>query len=113
MARYSIVNSWGCGRLTVATESTLQAKIIKWLKSKGAYVIKTKPGPGVPVGCPDVVFIFEGAWGVIEVKSSKTAKVQPGQPETLLRLARWSPFVYKCYPENWPAIQTELSTLFF
>jgi Holliday junction resolvase len=97
----------------MAAENKLQTEIIKWLKSKGAYVIKTRPAPGIPVGCPDIIFLFEGAWGAIEVKASKTAKMQSLQPETLIRLSRWSPFVYKCYPENWGGIKAELSSLFF
>lgn len=94
-------------------ESKLQSEIIRWLKSKGAYVIKTMPGMGTPVGCPDIVFLFEGAWGVIEVKASEKAPWQPGQEPTLRRLAVWCPFVYKCYPKNWPEVKERLSTDFF
>lgn len=94
-------------------EAKLQAKIIKFLKSKGAYVIKTKPGPGTPVGCPDIIFLCEGAWGAIEVKASEGARYQPGQEVTIKRLQGWSPFVYKVYPENWDLISKELLLLFF
>lgn len=94
-------------------ESKLQAEIIKWLKSKGAYVIKTKPQPGTPVGCPDIIFLFEGAWGAIECKASKTAKFQPGQKATLERLRDWCPFVYVAYPANWPDIMKDLLDRFF
>jgi Holliday junction resolvase len=94
-------------------ESKLQSDIAKWLKSKGAYVIKTRPGPGTPVGCPDIIFMFEGAWGAIEVKGSKTAKFQPGQKLTLQRFADWSPFVYVVYPQNWLEIKNCLTKLFF
>lgn len=99
--------------MAVTIEGKLQAQIIKWLKSKGAYVIKTRPGPGTPTGCPDIIFLLEGAWGAIEVKASKTAKFQPGQPQTIARLADWSPFVYVAYPEIWPALKNELTNLFF
>lgn len=54
-------------------EAKLQSEIIKFLKSKGAYVVKTKPGGGTPVGCPDLIFLYEGAWGVVEVKRSPRA----------------------------------------
>ena len=94
-------------------EKNLQSKIIKFLKEHKAYVIKTKPGPGTPVGCPDIIFLYEGAWGAIEVKASKNAKWQPGQLETGERLSEWSPFVYKAYPENWGEIKKELLSQFF
>lgn len=94
-------------------EGKLQSQIIKWLKMKGAYVIKTKSGPGTPVGCPDILFLFEGAWGVIEVKAARNSKYQTGQRFTLDRLSKWSPFVYTTYPENWLEIQKALLTQFF
>jgi Holliday junction resolvase len=94
-------------------ESKLQSDIIKWLKGKGAYVIKTRPGPGTPVGCPDIIFMFEGAWGAIEVKGGKTAKFQQGQKLTLDRFSEWSPFIYVAYPQNWPEIKNSLTKLFF
>lgn len=99
--------------MAITVEGKLQSEIIKWLKSKGAYVIKCKSGPGVPVGCPDIIFLFEGAWGSIEVKAGKTSKFQPGQRATIARLSNWSPFVYVAIPENWPTIKSELTTLFF
>lgn len=94
-------------------EAKLQKEIITWLKGRGAYVFKTRPGMGTPIGCPDVIFLYEGAWGVIEVKSSARAKYQPGQKHTLGKLKLWSPFVYMAYPENWHGIKAELLTTFF
>jgi Holliday junction resolvase len=94
-------------------ESKLQSQIIKWLKSKGAYVIKTKPGMGTPIGCPDIVFIYEGAWGTIECKAAKGSRFQVGQKATYDRLHAWSPFVYIVYPTIWQAVKIELQTNFF
>jgi Holliday junction resolvase len=97
----------------MAVEATLQSQIIRWLKSQGAYVIKTRAGMGTPVGTPDIIFLFEGAWGVIECKASKTAKFQTGQKQCLDKLAGWSPFVYVAYPENWSEIKKSLLLQFF
>ena len=94
-------------------EAKLQSQIIKWLKDRGAYVIKTRPGPGIPVGCPDIIFLYEGAWGAIEVKASKKAKWRVGQEATLKRLENWSPFVWKVWPENWLDTQKVLLSQFF
>lgn len=95
------------------SEAKLQSKIIKWLKDQGAYVIKTKPQPGTPVGCPDVVFMFGHKWGVIEVKASATAPFRPGQQATLHHLKSWGPFVYVAHPDNWLIIRDELASQFF
>ena len=67
-------------------EATLQAKIIKYLKSKGCYVAKMQAGPGVPVGTADIFFCIEGFYGWIECKASKTAKFQPLQREFIEKM---------------------------
>lgn len=94
-------------------ERKLQTKIVKWLKEQGAYVVKTKPGMGTPVGCPDIFFFFTQAWGAIEVKASETARFGPGQQETLQHLRDGNPDVYVAYPENWEFIKAQLSVAFF
>lgn len=94
-------------------EKRLQTKIIKWLKESGAYVIKPRSGPGVPAGCPDIVFFYGPRWGMIEVKADEHAKMQPGQQPTLNWLGRQNPYVYKCWPENWPMVKSLLQADFF
>ena len=94
-------------------ERKLQTTIIKWLKSKGAYVIKTRPGMGTPAGCPDIIALYRWKHADIEVKSSATAPYQPGQEPTLNFLRRGNKFVYTAHPDNWPEIQAELEHDFF
>lgn len=92
------------------SEAYLQAKIIRHLKSKGCYVIKTTPGPGVPVGCPDIIFMKDGFWGGIEAKASATSRYQPLQKDTiaLLNDMSWCKAVHN---DNWGDIKLELDTL--
>lgn len=94
-------------------EKKLQAAIIKWLKDQGAYVIKVRAAPGVPVGCPDILALYEDRWAVIEVKADERANMQPGQQATLNFLRGYNPFVYKVWPEIWPAVKSQLSSDFF
>ncbi len=91
-------------------ESKLQAKLIKYLKSKGCYVIKLQSGPGVPNGAPDVVAFLEGLWMGFEVKSSAKAKFQPNQKETVKKLNEWS-YCRIVYPSNYDGIKFELDNL--
>ena len=91
-------------------ESEFQGKVIKWLKERGAYVIKNSANPGVPMGCPDIVFFKEGFYGFIEVKPSKTAKFRVLQKETLTKLDKWS-WAKAVYPDNWEETKTELAFL--
>lgn len=71
-------------------ESQVQKRLIKFLKSKGCYIIKTKPGLGTPVGCPDVWAFLEGWWGAFECKATEKSPFQPLQKETLEKLDKWS-----------------------
>jgi hypothetical protein len=93
------------------SESTLQTKVIKYLKSKQCdAVLKLTPMPGIPTGFPDILFLKDGFWGCIELKASRTAPFRPLQPEWLKRLDKAS-WARACYPENWQNIKAELNTL--
>ena len=91
-------------------ESDFQYKVVKWLKSKGCYVVKNSANPGVPSGCPDIVFFKEGFYGFIEAKPKKNAKFQPLQKATLKKLNDWS-WAKVVYPENWEEIKKELAVI--
>lgn len=94
-------------------EKKLQTEIIKFLKELGFYVIKTKPGMGTPVGCPDIVALRGSNWVAIECKASATAPYGPGQKDTLSRLKSRNRYVYAVHPDIWPEIKAELLTHFF
>lgn len=91
-------------------ESDLQKIIIKYLRSKGCYVIKHNAGPGVPVGTADLSFYIEGCYGFIEVKASKSSKVQPLQHNFINRMNEWS-WARFVYPENWDEVKAELEEM--
>lgn len=94
----------------MAAEATLEQKAVKYLKSKGCFVVKMQAGPGVPKGTPDRLFCKEGFYGWLEFKGSKTAKFQPLQKERVAMLNEWS-YARVVYPENWDEVQAELDTL--
>lgn len=92
------------------TEARLQSKIVKYLRERGCYVIKTRAGVGTPDGCPDIIALCGGLWFALEVKGSATAKYQPLQKATLEKLDSWS-WAKVVYPENWPEIKAELDLM--
>jgi Holliday junction resolvase len=94
-------------------ERKLQSEIIKYLKSKGAYVIKTRPQPGTPSGCPDIIALYRGRYTALEVKADEKSPNRPGQLETLLLLSEHNDFVYRVHPDNWPDVRAELENKFF
>lgn len=94
----------------MSKESELQSKIIKYLKSKGCYVIKTKPGVGTPIGCPDIIALCGGLYFALEVKGSPSAPYKPLQKETLEKLDEWS-WAKRVDPTSWPNIKSELELM--
>lgn len=91
----------------MSIESRLQSDIRRYLKSKGCYVLVIRPQPGIPDGCPDIIFMLEGFWGSIEVKKSPTAGYQPLQKETLAVHDEWS-WARRVDPKSWPSVLREL-----
>ena len=94
-------------------EAKLQGEIIKWLRINSVYVIKTRPGAGTPVGCPDIIGVLRTHWLAMEVKASLTAKFQVGQKLTLQNLKKDNKWVYMVCPENWPLVKEDLLASFF
>lgn len=91
-------------------EKKVQTRLIKYLRSKGCYVIKTKPGPGVPVGCPDVIALYEGWWGAFECKASAKAPFQQLQEHTIEKLNNWSLAVV-VHPDNIEEVISQLEKM--
>lgn len=93
------------------TEAQFQAKVVTWLKHRGFYVIKTKPGPGVPVGCPDVVGLMAGGgWVALEVKASEKATDQPLQKVTVKKLNSMY-YSRRIYPDIWAEVRKEIVSI--
>lgn len=95
----------------MSVEAKVQSQLIKYLRSKGAYVIKTKPGPGTPVGCPDVIALYEGFWSAFECKAYANSPFQPLQKETISKLEDWS-FAKVVHSDNVDDIIDELDRMF-
>lgn len=92
----------------MVSEAKLQREIIVWLKSQKCYVIKTKPGPGTPVGCPDIIALYKNKWLALEVKGSGSAPFRPGQLATLAYLKDGNHWVFAVWPENWLQIKQDI-----
>lgn len=91
-------------------ERNFQAKVVKWLRKQGCYVMTITVQPGIPNGTPDVFFCKEGFYGWLECKKSKNSKFQPLQKERLAKLDEWS-WAKVTYPSNWDEIREELEKM--
>ena len=91
-------------------EAKVQKRLAQHLRSKGCFVIITKPQPGTAAGTPDIIFMLEGFWGVIECKRSKDAPWRPLQKERFEKLADWS-WGAVAYPENCDEVIAEIDAI--
>lgn len=69
-----------------------------------------KPQPGIPDGCPDIIFMLEGFWGALEVKKDPRAAYEPLQKETLNKLDPWS-WARRVDPTDWLEVRAELESI--
>jgi Holliday junction resolvase len=92
------------------SEVALQTEILKYLRKRGCWAMKLKPGGGVPTGTADIFACKEGLYLFVEVKASKNAKVQLGQEPFIKKMHDWS-WAKFIYPENWSEIKLELDSL--
>lgn len=93
------------------TEKYVQDQIIKVLKRKGCYVIKTHPGLGTPTGAPDILFFKGTMHGVIECKKKKGSSWRPLQLQTLAKFKVWGVYARAAYEENLEDIKEELEAI--
>lgn len=91
-------------------EAAFQAKVIKFLRSKGCFVWKCHQDSTTQAGVADLFFCYEGFYGFIELKKSKTAKRRLGQKEFIEKMDTWS-WARVVYPEIWGELQKELEQL--
>ena len=83
----------------MASESVIQASIIKELERQypGAVVLKTDPS--YIQGFPDLLFLQNSFWAALEVKRAQNSARQPNQGYWVDRLDRLS-FSRFIYPSN-------------
>lgn len=80
-------------------EKHLQSEIIKYLQSKGAYVLKNDAT--YRQGVPDLAFWHPDLQGFIEVKANAKSPFQPLQLKTIEKLKNMSIFCEVIHSENW------------
>lgn len=93
--------------MATTPEGKFQAEVIKWLRSKGAFVLKYQQNATTRQGVADVFFCKEGFYGWLECKRSKNAPLRPGQKQFINKMNEWS-YGKIIYPENWRETKEEI-----
>lgn len=94
----------------MAVESNFQGKVARWLRSKGCFVMVIQPQAGIPTGTADIFFCKEGFYGWLELKASKSSKIQPLQRPFIEKMNDWS-WAKFCWPDLWPEVKAELEQI--
>jgi hypothetical protein len=89
-------------------ENVYQVKLIKRLRElfPGCFILKNDTS--YIQGVPDLTILYQDRWGVLEVKVSARAKVQPNQEFYVSELNRMS-FAAFIYPENEEEVLNDLA----
>lgn len=80
-------------------EKTLQAEVIKYLRSKGAYVLKNDAS--YRQGVPDLSFWHPSLSGMLEIKDHEDSPYRPLQKPTIKKLQDMGVFCEVIHHENW------------
>lgn len=92
-------------------EGKFQDEVAKWLRSQGCRVVKNDPLIGRQKGIPDILFLKEGMWGMLEIKASKTSAHQPGQDDWVKWCSENSYGAFVWPGDRWEKIKKELGEM--
>jgi hypothetical protein len=92
-------------------ESVYQRKLIKKLEKRFPGCVILKNDTDYLQGIPDLLFLWEEHWAILEVKASEDAEHQPNQDYYVHKLNRMS-FSAFIYPENEEEILDAMESAF-
>lgn len=92
-------------------ENKFQSNLIKEIKERFPGCIVMKNDSSYIQGIPDLLVLYKGKWGSLEVKKNATAKHQPNQDYYVGKMNEMS-FSKFIYPENKDSVLDELGKLF-
>lgn len=92
-------------------ENKFQSNLIKEIKERFPGCIVMKYDSSYIQGIPDLLVLYKGKWGSLEVKKNATAKHQPNQDYYVGKMNEMS-FSKFIYPENKDSVLDELGKLF-
>lgn len=91
----------------VMRESQYQAKLIKKIERMFPGCLILKNNPQHLQGVPDLIILFSGTWGALEVKLALDSEIQPNQSYYVAMMAKMSFAAFIC-PENEEEVLSEL-----
>lgn len=91
------------------SEADYQRELVKRIKQQFPGCVIIKPDPAETQGFPDLLILWGGRWGMLEVKVSETAPLQPNQTHYINRFGKMS-FAAFIWPENEEQVLYDMQT---
>lgn len=91
-------------------ESVFQAKVMRYLRGKGAYVLNVAGGTQIPKGTPDLLVCYKGRFIALELKTD-TGKTSPMQKEKICDIRRADGYARVLRPSEWETFIAELEDI--
>lgn len=91
-------------------ESAFQAKVVRYLRTKGAYVLNVAGGSQVPKGTPDLLVCYKGRFMALELKTD-TGRTTALQKEKICEIRKADGYSRVLRPSEWESFKEELEYL--
>lgn len=93
----------------MTNEASYQRKLVQKIERLFPGCLVIKNDPHITQGIPDLLVLFNDRWGMLEVKKSDNAKVQPNQAHYVQHYGDMSFAAFIC-PENEDEVLNELQS---
>lgn len=91
-------------------ESVFQARVTRYLRDKGAYVLNVAGGTQIPKGTPDLVVCYKGRFIALELKTD-TGRASPLQKENICEIRRADGYARVLRPSDWESFINDLEDM--
>lgn len=88
-------------------ESVFQAKVIRYFREQGAYVLNVAGGTQIPKGTPDLLICYKGRFIALELKTD-TGTTSPLQKEKICDIRKADGYARVLRPSEWETFKDEL-----
>lgn len=91
-------------------ESAFQAKVIKFFRDNGGYVLNVAGGTQIPKGTPDLIICYKGRFIALELKTD-VGKTIPLQKKKICDIRRADGYARVLRPKEWETFIEELEDI--
>ena len=91
-------------------ENQFQAKVVRYLRDKGAYVLNVAGGSQIPKGTPDLLVCWRGRFMALELKTD-TGRTTELQEDKISDIRSANGYARVLRPMDWESFKEELEDI--